>query len=131
MITPWTRHASALRSLVRAVPARRSLKDLLLKAYVLELEWQALRILRLPKCRVLIAFVAYQLQAYSLPEIRFKQPFPNSIQPDMVRESLKEPFKSKAKLREAVYFKSALWKDGQQQQQVITDLTPPEAIEKK
>ncbi len=36
---------------------------------------------------------------------------------DMVRESMKEPFKSKAKLREAVYFKSALWKDGQQQQQ--------------
>ena len=36
---------------------------------------------------------------------------------DMVRESLKEPFKSKAKLREAVYFKAALWKDGQQQQQ--------------
>ncbi|KAK9865628.1 hypothetical protein WJX84_000639 [Apatococcus fuscideae] len=50
---------------------------------------------------------------------------------DMVRESMKEPFKSKAKLREAVYFKSALWKDGQQQQQVITDLTPPEAIQKK
>lgn len=81
---------------------------------------------------------------------------------DMVRASLKEPFKSKAKLREAVYFKSALWKDGQQQQQgklpltlqkwavhtashscgiavphtefahaVITDLTPPEAIQKK
>ncbi len=38
---------------------------------------------------------------------------------DMVRASLKEPFKSKAKLREAVYFRSAPWKDGQQQQQGV------------
>ena len=32
---------------------------------------------------------------------------------DMVRAALKEPAKSKAKLRETVYFRSAVWKDGQ------------------
>ncbi|BDA47313.1 probable ATP synthase subunit epsilon, mitochondrial [Coccomyxa sp. Obi] len=42
---------------------------------------------------------------------------------DMLRSSLKEPMKTKAKLREAVYFRAAVWKDGKPEKQVITDLT--------
>ncbi|CAK0783321.1 hypothetical protein CVIRNUC_006520 [Coccomyxa viridis] len=42
---------------------------------------------------------------------------------DMVRGSLKEPTKTKAKLREAVYYRAATWKDGKPEKQVITDLT--------
>ncbi|KAG7670554.1 hypothetical protein Ndes2526B_g00321 [Nannochloris sp. 'desiccata'] len=42
---------------------------------------------------------------------------------DMVRAALKEPMKAKAKAQEVVYFRSALWKDGMPQKQVITDLT--------
>ena len=41
----------------------------------------------------------------------------SSICADMVRSVLKEPAKGKAKAREAVYFRSALWKDGSPQQQ--------------
>ena len=36
---------------------------------------------------------------------------------DMVRASLKEPNKTKAKLREAVYFRAATWKDGKPEKQ--------------
>ena len=42
---------------------------------------------------------------------------------DMLRASLKETAKVKAKAREAVYYRSALWKDGVPEKQVITDLT--------
>ncbi|KAL4854434.1 ATP synthase subunit epsilon [Chlorella vulgaris] len=42
---------------------------------------------------------------------------------DMVRAALKEPAKAKAKAREIIYFRQALWKDGQPQKQVITDTT--------
>lgn len=31
---------------------------------------------------------------------------------DMVRASLKDPLRAKAKTREAVYFRAALWEDG-------------------
>jgi len=48
---------------------------------------------------------------------------------DMVRSSLKEPTKSKAKLREAVYYRAATWKDGKPEKQVITDLTDKGAEE--
>ena len=40
----------------------------------------------------------------------------------MVRSALKEPAKGKAKAREVVYFRSAVWKDGKPEKQVITDL---------
>ena len=40
----------------------------------------------------------------------------------MVRSVLKEPSKGKAKAREIVYFRSAQWKDGKPEKQVITDL---------
>ncbi|KAK9805188.1 hypothetical protein WJX72_004685 [[Myrmecia] bisecta] len=43
---------------------------------------------------------------------------------DMVRAALKEPFKTKAKVREAVYYRTAQWKDGQPVKQVIVDLNP-------
>lgn len=36
---------------------------------------------------------------------------------DMVRAALKEPARTKSKAREAVYFRSALWKDGNPQKQ--------------
>ena len=36
---------------------------------------------------------------------------------DMVRSSLKEPNKSKAKLREAVYYRASTWKDGKPEKQ--------------
>ena len=36
---------------------------------------------------------------------------------DMVRGSLKEPTKTKAKLREAVYYRAATWKDGKPEKQ--------------
>lgn len=36
---------------------------------------------------------------------------------DMVRAALKEPMKAKAKAQEVVYFRSALWKDGQPEKQ--------------
>ena len=36
---------------------------------------------------------------------------------DMVRGSLKEPSKTKAKLREAVYYRAATWKDGKPEKQ--------------
>lgn len=36
---------------------------------------------------------------------------------DMVRASLKEPFKSQAKAKEIVYFRSATWKDGKPEKQ--------------
>lgn len=36
---------------------------------------------------------------------------------DMVRASLKEPMKTKAKLREAVYYRAASWKDGKPKKQ--------------
>jgi len=42
---------------------------------------------------------------------------------DMVRSALKEPAKGVAKAREAIYFRSSVWKDGAPQQQVITDIT--------
>lgn len=42
---------------------------------------------------------------------------------DMVRAALKEPVKAKAKIRETIYYRSSLWKDGQPQTQVITDIT--------
>jgi F-type H+-transporting ATPase subunit epsilon len=35
----------------------------------------------------------------------------------MVRAALKEPAKAKAKAREIIYFRQALWKDGQPQKQ--------------
>lgn len=41
----------------------------------------------------------------------------SSICADMVRASLKEPHKAKAKARETVYFRSALWQDGNPQKQ--------------
>jgi F-type H+-transporting ATPase subunit epsilon len=31
---------------------------------------------------------------------------------DMVRAALKEPMKAKAKAREVIYYRSAIWKDG-------------------
>lgn len=36
---------------------------------------------------------------------------------DMVRAALKEPMKGKAKIRETIYFRQSLWKDGQPQKQ--------------
>ena len=36
---------------------------------------------------------------------------------DMVRSSLKEPNRSKAKLREAVYYRASTWKDGKPEKQ--------------
>lgn len=36
---------------------------------------------------------------------------------DMVRAALKDPLKAKAKAREVVYYRSALWKDGVPQKQ--------------
>lgn len=36
---------------------------------------------------------------------------------EMLRASLKEPFKSQAKLKEVVYFRSAVWKDGKPEKQ--------------
>lgn len=47
----------------------------------------------------------------------------SNICADMVRAALKEPMKSKAKAREAIYYRSAIWKDGQPEKQIITDLT--------
>lgn len=35
----------------------------------------------------------------------------------MVRAALKEPVKSKAKIRETIYFRQSLWKDGVPQKQ--------------
>jgi F-type H+-transporting ATPase subunit epsilon len=42
---------------------------------------------------------------------------------DMLRSALKEPAKGAAKAREAIYYRSAVWKDGVAQNQVVTDLT--------
>ncbi len=42
---------------------------------------------------------------------------------EMVRSALKPAAKESAKLREAVYFRSAKWANGQAEQSVITDLT--------
>lgn len=36
---------------------------------------------------------------------------------EMLRASLKEPFKSQAKVKEVVYFRSAVWKDGKPEKQ--------------
>ena len=36
---------------------------------------------------------------------------------DMVRSVLKEPMRGKAKVRETVYFRSAVWKDGKPEKQ--------------
>ena len=36
---------------------------------------------------------------------------------DMVRSSLKEPQRTKAKLREAIYYRAAVWKDGKPEKQ--------------
>ena len=36
---------------------------------------------------------------------------------DMVRASLKEPQRTQAKLREAVYYRAAVWKDGKPEKQ--------------
>jgi F-type H+-transporting ATPase subunit epsilon len=47
----------------------------------------------------------------------------SSLCADMVRAALKEPAKAKAKVREVIYYKSAVWKDGKPQNQVITDIT--------
>jgi F-type H+-transporting ATPase subunit epsilon len=41
----------------------------------------------------------------------------------MLRSALKEPAKGAAKAREAIYYRSAVWKDGVAQNQVVTDLT--------
>lgn len=47
-----------------------------------------------------------------------------------VRSALKEgPTKAAAKAREAVYYRSAQWKEGRPTEQVITDLT--EGLDKK
>eukprot|EP00884_Botryococcus_braunii_P020251 jgi/Botrbrau1/690/Bobra.160_2s0013.1 len=43
---------------------------------------------------------------------------------DMVRSALKEPLRTKAKARETVYFRSANWKEGKPQTQVITEYLP-------
>jgi len=42
---------------------------------------------------------------------------------DMVRSVLKEPAKKAAKSREAIYYRSAVWKEGAPENQVITDIT--------
>ncbi|KFM23216.1 ATP synthase subunit epsilon, mitochondrial [Auxenochlorella protothecoides] len=42
---------------------------------------------------------------------------------DMLRAALKEPAKTKAKAREAIYYRSAVWENGQPTKQVITDIT--------
>lgn len=42
---------------------------------------------------------------------------------DMLRSSLKEPMKTKAKLREAVYFRAAIWKDGKPEKQGVSICT--------
>lgn len=42
---------------------------------------------------------------------------------DMLRSSLKEPMKTKAKLREAVYFRAAVWKDGKPEKQGVSIFT--------
>lgn len=42
---------------------------------------------------------------------------------DMVRAALKEPVKAKAKAREVIYYRSAVWKNGVPEKQVITDIT--------
>jgi F-type H+-transporting ATPase subunit epsilon len=36
---------------------------------------------------------------------------------DMVRAALKEPMKSKAKAREVIYYRSAVWKNGAPEKQ--------------
>jgi F-type H+-transporting ATPase subunit epsilon len=46
---------------------------------------------------------------------------------DMVRSALKEPARAKARAREIVYFRSATWKDGKPDKQVIVDLTEGQA----
>lgn len=47
----------------------------------------------------------------------------SNICADMVRAALKEPVKAQAKAREVIYYRSAVWKNGQPEKQVITDLT--------
>eukprot|EP00894_Picocystis_sp_ML_P000139 jgi/Pico_ML_1/50656/g1825.t1 len=42
---------------------------------------------------------------------------------DMVRAALKEPHRTAAKAREQVYYRSAFWKEGKMDKQVVTDLT--------
>lgn len=42
---------------------------------------------------------------------------------DMLRSALKEPAKAKAKAKEVIYFRTAIWKNGVPEKQVITDIT--------
>lgn len=42
---------------------------------------------------------------------------------DMVRAALKDTAKTKAKAREVIYYRSAVWKNGAPEKQVITDIT--------
>ena len=47
---------------------------------------------------------------------------------DMVRSSLKEPLRTKAKLREAVYYRAAVWKDGKPEKQSARASLPPACL---
>jgi len=50
----------------------------------------------------------------------------SSMCAEVVRGCLKEPFLTKAKPREAVYFKSVKWTDGKPGKPVVTEVIPPE-----
>lgn len=41
---------------------------------------------------------------------------------DLMRSVLKEPFKTKAMQRQAIYFRSSTWADGKQGASVVTEL---------
>lgn len=55
---------------------------------------------------------------------------PPSLSPShsslQVRASLKEPLKTKAKTREAIYYRTAQWAEGAPRQAEVVDLVDPE-----
>lgn len=61
-------------------------------------------------------------RSLTLADARLRSP-PRTSFVRQVRSALKPAAKESAKLREAVYFKSAKWNNGQAEQAVITDLT--------
>lgn len=52
----------------------------------------------------------------------------SSMCAEVVRGCLKEPFLTKAKPREAVYFKATPWSGGKPGKSVVTEVIPPEIL---
>jgi len=48
---------------------------------------------------------------------------------DMVRAALLPELRAKAKTREVVHYKEAIWKDGKPEKQTIVDFVPEEAAD--